>query len=179
MGATAHQHEHLDGEVMSAMRTSARLGGLLIVGLLLVGALLIGLRQSVSTAVAVESTPPGFASALAPHGQLFTPAADPAVASRMAGVSAEVALRIAKEQVGSARAGEAHVYIGTLTVENLRQAGDDTPRLIEDRLVYAVQITGLRLPPLGMPADSAPMHGELVLFIDATSGEFLLATTVR
>lgn len=175
MGATAHQHEHLDGEVMSAMRTSARLAGLLV----LVGVILIGLRQSVSTAVAIEFPPPGFASALAPHGQLFTPAADPAVASRMAGVSAEVALRIAKEQVGSVRAGEAHVYIGSLTVENLRQGGDDTPRLIEDRLVYAVQITGLGLPPLGMPADSSTRHSELVIFIDATSGEFLLATTVR
>lgn len=129
--------------------------------------------------VAVEPAPEGFAEALAVHGTLFKPASDPVVAARAAAVTASAALDTALKEFGSASGGTAHVYLGTLTVENLHEGDAGTPLLIENRRAFAVQVTGVQVPPLGMPATEESLHEELVIFIDAVSGEFLFASTVR
>lgn len=127
--------------------------------------------------VAVEPVPDGFVEALAVHGYRFDPAPDPAAAARAAGLSPSAAVEAALGEFGEAREGTPHVYLGTLTVDDLRTAGG--ARQIEDRAVFAVRFTGLRLPPVGMPATDDTLHEELVVFLDASSGEWLVATTVR
>lgn len=64
--------------------------------------------------------------------------------------------------------------------EGLLSLTDHAP-IVKDRPVYAVQLTGLSLPPLGGrgPHTEETMHHEMIVFVDATSGEFLVATTVR
>ena len=63
--------------------------------------------------------------------------------------------------------------------------GDEkTPLAIENRQVIAVQITGLSMPPMGggpgdPPPDPSEFNTELVVFVDAATGEYLLASTVR
>lgn len=70
------------------------------------------------------------------------------------------------------KAAQPIVFEGTLTM------ADQEPS-IDGRLVYAVQLTGLSLPPFGGNATQTDIHGELVVFVDATSGKQLLAITVR
>lgn len=81
-------------------------------------------------------------------------------------------------------AADPKVYLATLTVRDAHVGDETTPLAIENRLVYVVQLSGLDLRPLG-GRDGAPRsptsanHHELVVFVDASSGEFLVATTVR
>jgi hypothetical protein len=69
-------------------------------------------------------------------------------------------------------------------VDGYHQGDERSPLVIEDRSVIAVQITGLSMPPLGggygdPPTDPSDYNTELVVFVDAATGEYLMATTVR
>jgi hypothetical protein len=106
----------------------------------------------------------------------------PPQASRAAVADSELnsAIDVARAQFGPA--GEATAIPGTLTVDNDRVGGEKAPLTVVDRPVIAVQITGLDLPPMGShgsEADPKRNHHELVVFVDATTGEYLMATTVR
>ena len=90
-------------------------------------------------------------------------------------VTSQVAVDSAVREYG--RADVPIVYEAFLTIP------DHVPRL-ERRPVYAVQLTGLRLPPMGGNESGAPIpesriHHELIIFVDATTGEWIVAQTVR
>ncbi len=70
-------------------------------------------------------------------------------------------------------------YLGTLTIAGAHVGDENTPLQVTKRLVYAVQMTGLQLFPMGGTSDASAVHHELVTFVDAMTGEVLAATTVR
>lgn len=64
------------------------------------------------------------------------------------------------------------VFEGRLTMVD-----QDPP--IQALPTYAIQLTGLNLPPFGGKGTVDNQHQELVVFVDAVSGKVLLAITVR
>jgi hypothetical protein len=81
-------------------------------------------------------------------------------------VTAESAIRSAVHDYGAAPMKRA--FIGQLSVDDVR-----------GRLVFAVQMTGLNLPPLGTLATQTNLHHELIVFVDALTGRTILATSFR
>ncbi len=114
------------------------------------------------------------AAALAYHGtELTALSAGRTIPSLVpSAVSATVAVDLAVATFG--KANTPVVFEGLLTLQ------DHSPS-VDERLVYAVQLTGLNLPPFGGrgPVTDAMMHHEMIVFIDAESGAYLLASTVR
>lgn len=72
----------------------------------------------------------------------------------------------------------ATVHRGRLTVHGRHQGDETTPLAISGRDVVAVSLSGLDMRPMGARS-TAPSHSELVVFFDAASGDFLVATTSR
>lgn len=80
--------------------------------------------------------------------------------------------------------GRANAYLGELTYLGMHTGGEASPLVIANRPVYVVQLTNLDLAPLGggrgsAEAPTSAFHHEMVVFVDAATGETLLATTVR
>jgi hypothetical protein len=124
--------------------------------------------------------PPDLAAAFGEQGTLFTPLA-PGVAPPDAG-ALQSAIDLARAQFGPA--GTAIAIPATVTVEGYHKGDEDSPLVIEDRAVIAVQITGLSMPPFGgrpgdPPVPRSEYSTELVVFVDAITGEYLLARSVR
>jgi len=138
------------------------------------------------TLVVVGASNPRTASA-AP-AELTTVLADagfhlgPPPAARAAATESSLnsAIDVARAQFGPD--GDAAAIPGTLTVDDYRVGGEKAALTVVARPVIAVQITGLNLPPMGAygsKADPKRNHRELVVFVDSTTGEYLMATTVR
>jgi hypothetical protein len=108
-------------------------------------------------------------------GFMFSPSTSPDVASRQP----ELAKRFADDATRLfGDAPDVSVFAGRLTVRGAHQAGPDSPLLMSDREVVAVRLMGLEQYPLGARNVTAKMkHTELVVFFDAATGEFLVATT--
>jgi hypothetical protein len=117
----------------------------------------------------------GMLGPLERDGFVFTPSTSNDVAARQP----EVAQRFADDASRLfGTAPEVSVHAGRLTVQGARQAGPDSPLLIADRDVVAVRLGGLEQYPLGARKITPEMkHTELVVFFDAATGEFLVATT--
>jgi hypothetical protein len=132
-----------------------------------------------SQPIVASAVEPGLATALERSGVHLTPPA-----TGIAGPTATAlksAIDVARAQFGSA--GTAVAIPATVTVDGYH-VGDERSRLaIERRSVIAVQITGLSIPPHGRFNDPLPdksrWNKELVVLVDAATGELLMATSVR
>jgi hypothetical protein len=154
-----------------SFRSSVKVGmtGLTVAGLLLV---LTGARQP----EAVSAAPEGMTTALAAAG-FHLSSLDASAAAALTESDLKAAIDSAHSQFGSA--GAALAVAGTLTVDGYHVGDEKTALAVNQRAVIAVQITGLDLAPMGGQATAERMHHELVVFVDADTGEYLLATTVR
>lgn len=120
-------------------------------------------------------------------GERLDPASNADTAEATVGAESAAQIAIGQEAAGQPLAGY-KVYLGRLTEESRLGPPDDpmpapdpsVPPPSVNRLVYAVQITGINLYPSLNPEDSsAPVNHELVVFIDAMSGQEVLATSFR
>jgi hypothetical protein len=125
--------------------------------------------SSPTASTAPTPIPEPLAVALARHNTILVPAE----AGSAPVIGEDRALAAAREFYSL---GTPTVSLGRLTVEGWH-VGDDasTPLAVEDRLVYVVQLTGLTL----YPTEGSEIHHEMVVSIDALTGDFVLATTVR
>jgi len=136
--------------------------------------------QAASQAIVASAVPPDLAAALAANGtHLSAPAAGVPAPNAEALKSA---IDVARAQFGPA--GSLVAIPAILTVDSYRVGDENSPLAIEDRPVIAVQITGLSMPPMGgrpgdPPVDPSDYNTELVVFVDAATGEYLLASSVR
>lgn len=149
----------------------------IVAALLIVGALAVLVVASPkSYSAATEDQYQQLINSLGAHGTIverLTPGET--LVTTGAAVPAQVAVDSAVREYGKARTPV--VYEAYLTMPGYEPA-------IERRPVYVVQLTGLRLPPMGgnkagENPDESRIHQELVVFIDASSGDLLLAQTVR
>jgi len=108
-------------------------------------------------------------SALADHGWLFRPVDPKEVAVPI--VSADAAKRTALHEYGVPD-NDLTVYLGRLSPTRTEVIDPRT-------LAYAVQIRGLSLPRIGAPTLPGTEHHELVVFVDARTGDELLTTSFR
>jgi hypothetical protein len=140
------------------------------------------LLASVLTAMAAGASPQeddasSMVAPLAAHGFRFEPA-DPADAHALSQSAPGSFVSLAVALFGAAP--EANAYAGRLTVAGYRQAGADSPLVIADREVVAVRLRGIVQFPMGArEVTNSDRHTELVVFFDAVTGEFLVATTSR
>ena len=136
--------------------------------------------QAPSETIAASAIPPDLAAAFAATGtHLSAPAAGVPAPNAEA---LKAAIDVARAKFGPA--GNAVTIPAILTVDGYHLGDENSPLAIEDRPVIAVQITGLSMPPMGgrygdPPADPSEYNTELVVFVDAATGEYLLASTVR
>jgi hypothetical protein len=100
----------------------------------------------------------------------------PVDATDEARITSEQALLVARETY---TLGKPTASLARLTVDGYHVGDTTTPLSIEDRLVYVVQLTGLDMAPFGGDASTETIHHELVVFVDAVTGDMLMATTVR
>lgn len=149
-----------------------------LMSLALAGGVLVAVGGS--KPIVVSAVEADLATALASSGvHLSSPGAGVAAPS---GTALTSALDVARGLFGSA--GNATAISATLTVDGYRVGDESSPLAIERRSVIAVQITGLNMPPFGgYSADPRPdqdqRNHELVVFVDAATGEFLMAASVR
>jgi hypothetical protein len=136
--------------------------------------------MAASQPIVASAVPPDLAAAFAATGTyLSAPAAGVPAPNAEALKSA---IDVARAQFGPA--GTAVPIPAILTVDGYHLGDENSPLAIEDRPVIAVQITGLSMPPMGgrpgdPPVDPSEYNTELVVFVDAATGEYLLASTVR
>lgn len=126
----------------------------------------IATRITAGQAVSVSDPDPLLLGGLAAGGLRFE--SDPTLSTS---VTADEALQYAVDEYGG-NVSDAVVYLGLLTEED---RGD----ISVDRPVYAVSVTGLAIARMGAPTPPDQMHGEWVVFVDAATGEEILATTFR
>jgi hypothetical protein len=135
----------------------------------------------------------GLRGALADHNLVFEPAtsADRALAE----LSDDEAAAIALDESGAPEKAEHAVYLGRFTdLDQVAPLPPDVPGpdvypapdAPNDQLVYMVQITGLELYPFGAFQRDGPRsppperaHHEEIVFVDALTGEEIMATTFR
>ena len=133
-----------------------------------------------SPPIVASAVPPDLAAALAATG---THLSAPAAGVPAPNVDAlKSAIDVARAQFGPA--GSAVAIPAVLTVDGYHVGDENSPLAVEDRPVIAVQITGLSMPPMGgrpgdPPADPSDYNTELVVFVDAATGDYLLASSVR
>jgi hypothetical protein len=140
--------------------------------------------QFVPQAAAVTAGGPSadLADALARNGLVLeTPAAGQAI-STAGFVTPDEAVASYRAVFGSE--GETTVFFGQLTDSDWHVGDESTALVIVNRPVYVVRTTGLDLKPTGggrgdNPPPASADHHELIAFVDARTGESLLATTVR
>ncbi len=136
-----------------------------------------------SSEPSATAPPPGFSADLAAHGISFVPLEEAAGEAVSVPVSAAIEVAVAGYGVDPARVAE--VFLGSLTQENrlVEASGGATTSTVPapaiDRPAYAVRITGLQLLPLGGPATPERAHGELIVFVDAATGDEIFSTTFR
>lgn len=132
-----------------------------------------------SQPIVASAVPPDLAAALAAEGTHLSPPAAGALAPNADALKS--AIDLARARFGPA--GTAVTIPAILTVDGYHVGDENTPLAIEDRSVIAVQITGLSLRPHSPygdpPPDPSEYNTELVVFVDAATGEFLLASSVR
>jgi hypothetical protein len=90
------------------------------------------------------------------------------------------AIGVARSNFGSA--GKAVAFPATVTVDGYHLGDENSPLAVDHRQVIVVQVTGVQMPSIGGGyGDTAPasVFGELVVYVDATTGAFLLASNVR
>ncbi len=136
--------------------------------------------QAASQSIVASAVPPDLAAAFAATGtHLSAPAAGVPAPNAEA---LKAAIDVARAKFGPA--GSAVTIPAILTVDGYHLGDENSPLAIEDRPVIAVQITGLSMPPMGggygdPPADPSEYNTELVVFVDAATGKYLLASSVR
>lgn len=136
-----------------------------------------------SSEPSVTAPPPEFSADLAAHGISFLPLAERSAGDAYVAASSAISAATASYGVDPARVAE--VFLGSLTQENrLVEASGGTPSSTVpapaiDRPAYAVRITGLELLPLGGPATPERAHEELIVFVDAATGQEIFSTTFR
>lgn len=127
--------------------------------------------------------PPTFSEDLAAHGIVFVPLDGTEQAAAYTSVPSAVG--VATREYGIDPSHVTDVYFGALTQENRLMDGADAtatssvPAPAVSRPAYAVRIGGLELLALGGPATPERAHEELVVFVDALTGEEIFATTFR
>lgn len=126
-----------------------------------------------STSYAIDPATPTLAADLANANVRFT--AVPPGATAPLGVDAAVGA--ARRSFGGAHV--ASVYLGRVT--NTDYATPKGSLVVADRLAYVVRFDGLTERPLGARGAVSPsaLHHELLVVIDATTGDMLFGTTVR
>jgi hypothetical protein len=73
-------------------------------------------------------------------------------------------------------------YLGRLTVMGVHRGDESSPLEYERTVAYGIRLTGLSLPPFGnrrTTVDPAMFHTEMVVFVDARTGNVLFATDYR
>ena len=129
--------------------------------------------------IVASAIPPDLATALEASGIHLTP-----LASGVAVPDAEAlqaAIDLAHATFGPA--GTSIAIPATVTVDGYHTGDENSPLVIENRPVIAVQITGLSMPPHGKygdpPAHKSEYNTELVVLVDAATGEYLMASSIR
>ena len=90
------------------------------------------------------------------------------------------AIAVARAQFGPA--GAAVAFPATVTVDGYHVGDENSPLAIDHRQVILVQITGLDMPPIGgygMSFTAEDNNHELIVYVDARTGEYLLASSNR
>jgi len=133
-----------------------------------------------SPSIAAAALPADLVAAFEAEGRHLTPLA-PGAATPDAN-ALRAAVELARAEFGPN--GTAAAFPAMLTVDGYHVGDENSPLAIEDRSVIAVQITGLSMPPFGgrpgdPPVPKSEYSTELVVFVDAATGEFLLASSVR
>lgn len=92
-------------------------------------------------------------------------------------VKPDQAVAEARRQFGAAHV--AGIYLGRVTKTDYRSRAHAL--LVDGRLAYLVRFDGLNERPAGVRGQvpAAALHHELVVAIDAATGQFVFATTVR
>ena len=91
----------------------------------------------------------------------------------------------ARAKAQYALTGDATAFLGRLTLwtqlpeQAMREPGRVYQPSVYRTLVWAVQVTGLELYPSGISGGGAAPHHEMLIFIDARSGEEVFASTFR
>jgi len=132
----------------------------------------VALAITLSGEPAAAAPPPAaLAAALADHGVTLEP-----MPGSAATVGPSTAVAVAAAEMGG-RSPDA-MYLGSLTADSIYVDG----KAPHDLPVYAAQFTGLELYPnipYGQSPGTGVVHHEQVVFVDAVSGEYLFAVTVR
>jgi len=98
--------------------------------------------------------------------------------------SSDIAAAIAVARATYGSAGSAVAYPATVTVEGYHTGDENSPLVIENRELIVVQITGLDMSPIGgrygdPPPGPEDKNHELIVLIDAKTGEYLMASSTR
>jgi hypothetical protein len=157
----------LDAKVRSIHRRWGLLGAAAAAGIGIVAVLLL----TGSAALATPGQGQDLRVALSVNGTTFEPAEVQAFRAGLASSrSPEEAEKAAVDDYGERV--KPVVYAGRLSIVDHQPAISDQP-------VYAIQLTGLSMAPFGGPATDKNLHTELIVFVDAVTGEVMLAETVR
>jgi hypothetical protein len=175
---------------MAPLRRRQVMAAVALAGLIAV-AVGVALGSGASGSTGVTAPPTDLSTGLKDHGTLFVPAnaADAAAAP----VSADQAEQVATKQETDGQlppSASVNAYLGRLTEENRLEAPPaDIPKPPEnepptpppsvDRLAYAVQIQGIQEYPTYGPITPERVHNELVVFVDASTGQEIFSTTFR
>ena len=131
--------------------------------------------SSASPNASADAPDQGALDGLREHGLQFSPVS--AGAGNAPTIDSARAVKVATQVMQPVDVPS--VYLGRLT-DTGNHDGDDTTRLVtDDRLVFAVRMTGLHLGPEGIRSqqvDESVVHHELWMFVDAV---FRYTTVVR
>jgi hypothetical protein len=124
-----------------------------------------------------KALPEDLVASLEASGTLVTPP-DESVPITSSDITA--AIGAARAQFGPA--GTAAAFPATVTVDGFHTGDEDSPLVIDDRQVILVQIVGLDMPPIGgygMTFTPEDNNHELIVLVDAKTGEYLMASSTR
>jgi hypothetical protein len=146
-------------------------------------ALLLGLAWWLPTervSAGAQTAPTDLVNALDVNGFHVAPPQSQTTARAI--IPTATAVSVARAEFGPD--APANAYLGELTYSGMRSGDEASPLVMANRPVYVVQLTNLDLAPLGGGRASgetptSAFHREMVVFVDAATGETLLATTVR
>ena len=124
-----------------------------------------------------KALPEDLVASLEAHGTHVTPP-DESVPITSSDITA--AIGAARAQFGPA--GTAVAFPATVTVDSYHTGDENSPLVIDDRQVILVQIAGLDMPPIGgygMSFTPEDNNHELIVLVDAKTGEYLMASSTR
>lgn len=138
-------------------------------------AIVLSLSRSQQSAADVLPPDEELRVALAAERFDFLPPAD---ADWAEAIPPQRAVEVALDEFG--QTNNYRVYLGRFTDPTQHVGDETTPLAIADRLTYGIQLFDLPLAVSVPPGQTPPKkHGELIVFVDALTGKFLMAVSFR